>query len=308
MFYKLRVRLNKRFFDFRCREAFSLPPAPPPPKGNLKIVSMVCHADMTMYLLAAKSFQDKVGMGEIVVLDDGSLTAEDQENLRRHLRPAAIVPIRSVANGACPKGGCWERLLYIAGAAADSYVIQLDSDTLTVDAVPEVVQAVRENRPFLLGTRAGKQVEGIEVAVKRMEDVVEGESHVQAVSEKNFDKLRGYPGLRYARACAGFSGFPAGEDLRGRVEDFSRQMEAAIGAEKWHKWGSEQVASNYVLSNLDGALVLPYPRYSEFNPADGDRGGVFMHFIGNYRWEKSEYIRRGRSAIQALRMSGRVDQ
>jgi hypothetical protein len=284
-------------FNRKCRGILDTPPLDIRPDG-LRVVSMVCHADVKMYLLAVKSFLGKLGRGEPTVIDDGSLTPEDGDILRRHLPSVRIVPIRSVDTGRCPRGGTWERLVHIVDASADGhYVIQLDSDTLTMRDIPEVAEAVKANRSFLLGTAAGTRIAPIKEAVDLMRN--SDSRHVQALAESGFERLRGYPGLAYCRGCSGFAGFAKGAFRRSDLEDFSAEMEAMLG-DKWREWGSEQVGSNFVLANSPGAGVLPYPAYSEFNPRKNWAANQFLHFIGTYRWSEGIYASCSKEVIRGL--------
>lgn len=52
--------------------------------------------------------------GEIVILDDGTLTTSDMKILMYHVHPLEIVNIDQVKTRKYPKGGCWERLLLIS--------------------------------------------------------------------------------------------------------------------------------------------------------------------------------------------------
>ena len=296
MFYRIRNTSKKWWFNQRCHAVLATPPIRSQKRG-LTVVSMVRHADLTMYLLAAKSFLDRLGFGEAVVIDDGTLTAEDAKLLHEQIAPLRIVPIASVPVGACPAGGTWERLLHIVDQSESDYVVQLDSDTLTLQDPLEVRAAIEGNRSFILGTAAGLAVEPIAKAVELMRD--SPSRHVQALAEKAFANLPRYPNLLYCRGCSGFAGFARGAFSRAALEEFSTCVQGVLG-DKWREWGSEQVSSNFLLSNSPGARVLPYPAYSEFHPAKDISGNRFLHFIGTYRWDKGEYIRLGRDAIQGL--------
>ena len=76
-----------------------------------------------MYLIAIKSLYRDLAGGEIVILDDGTLTTSDTKLLRDHVDPLQIVHIDQVKTNKCPKGGCWERLLLISDYVKDYYVI-----------------------------------------------------------------------------------------------------------------------------------------------------------------------------------------
>ena len=53
-------------------------------------------------------------------------------------------------------------------------------------------------------------------------------------------------------------------------------MEAILGT-SWFEWGSEQVASNFVVANSPNPIVLPLPTYSCFGPSElGYRESILL--------------------------------
>src|ERR1039458_8290527 len=130
----IRRKFQRTLHNLRCRGILKTAPLQIRDNG-VKILSMVCHRDLIMYLVAAKSFYCKLGFGSFVVIDDGSLTAGDREILERHLSLPQIVHKDVVSTVGCPKGGTWERLLKILDLTHSSYVIQLDADTLTLGPI-----------------------------------------------------------------------------------------------------------------------------------------------------------------------------
>src|SRR5262245_24553313 len=300
MIYRIRQRCKKSWFDMRCKGVKStrqmeIKNAP------VKIVSMVCHADVTMYLLAIKSFYSYFGRGAVVVLNDGSLIRTDVQLLRSHLSNCEIVDIRDVSVRTCPKGGCWERLLFISDCVSDSYVIQIDSDTLTLNSIPEAVESFAENHSFALGTAMGRAVVSINDFCREMKTFTD--NHVQVIAEQSFDRLRKSAELKYVRASAGFAGFAKGSFSRGKVEAFSEEMRGLVG-KIWSDWGSEQVTSNFFVANAPKVDVLPYPKYCNFTPATDWKGSSFLHFIGTYRFSHGVYARKAREVIEKLQSAG----
>jgi hypothetical protein len=259
---------------------------------------MVSHADLTMYLVAVRSLYSHLGHGQIIILNDGTLTAPDIAILKRQLCDPEIVTIADIENQRCPHRGCWERLLLISDRVRNQYVLQLDSDTLTLGKIPEVIDAVQNNRSFVLGTGMGRQISAMEKVCVQMKAFTK--SSVQVTSEKNFDRLPTYRGLRYVRGSAAFVGFAMGCFTRLQLEEFSADMEKIIG-QQWQKWGSEQVASNVMVANAPQSFVLPYPKYCSFAPDVPHEEASFMHFIGTHRFTKGVYVRRGKETVRALK-------
>jgi hypothetical protein len=216
-----------------------------------------------------------------------------------HIPGLTLFELAEYRSAACPSGGTWERLLAISSLVRDHYVIQLDSDTLTVGSIDEVRDCIGRQAAFALGTWDNQKIETMrercETAKKRM---TQGDGHVQVVAEANFDKLDRFESLRYVRACSGFAGFARGSFTREFVESISAQMGAAIG-DRWHEWGSEQVMSNIVIANIPGAIVLPHPKYADCHKM---KPGVteFIHFIGGCRFDDGNYARLGAQVIATL--------
>jgi hypothetical protein len=282
------------------RELLATPPLPAA-ESDVTIVSMVCHGEVRMYLLALKSFVRQMQQSpKVVVLSDGSLTAEDAALLRTHVPSISLVEIASIATGTCPKGGCWERLLLICDLVKDGYVVQLDSDTLTSQPIPEVLACIAENRCFtLLGDRSYPRVQPMLEAWEGLRS--NRSSQPQAVCERNFDKLPEAKELLYLRGNAGFVGFARNSISRERVAWFSDLMRR-IAEGTWDQWGSEQLTSNLLIANAEGSLPLPFPKYcSYWAHHDVDySASAFIHFIGPFRYANGLYRKSAEKVLRAL--------
>jgi len=252
-----------------------------------------------MYLVAVKSLYSSLGDGQIVVLNDGTLSVEDVNLLNAHLT-SEIVALKDIDCGGCPRGGTWERLLLIATYVKDHYVIQLDSDTLTLSDIPEVIGCVKSNRSFTLGTSMGRAIAPIEEICKQMKTFKS--DHVQVLAEQSFGKLVGCDQLKYVRGCSGFAGFARYSVSHLQIEKFSKEMESILG-KKWLNWGSEQVTSNFVIANSPQSHVLAYPTYANFTPEIPYEESKFLHFIGTNRFDKGIYVRKARRIVENLKSS-----
>jgi len=300
MFFRARRKLQRAWFDFNCRGLLKTPPL----KVNdetVTLVTMLCHGEVLMYLLAAKSFCRQLGRTPVVViLNDGSLTDSDKATLLAHIQAVRIVSIADVSTGRCPKGSCWERLLLISDILQNTYVVQLDSDTLTFNSIPEIQTCIRENRSFtLLGDRSFAEIEPMLRAHERYKN--NPSPMVQAVCERSFDQLPEAASLRYLRGNAGFTGFGKGSTNRTKIEWFSDLMRR-VAKQTWDEWGSEQVTSNLLIANTDGAYPLPFPKYCSYW-AHSDvpyEDASFIHFIGPYRYANGFYLRKAREVIASL--------
>lgn len=303
MFFRARRALNRAWFEFNVRELRNTA-ALPCSETPITIVSMVCHGEVSMYLLALKSFVRHLGViPRVLVLNDGSLTLADKQTLSKHVDGIAIREISEISTGLCPKGGCWERLLLISDLVQESYVVQLDSDTLTSAAVPEVLSCIEENRCFtLLGDRSHPSVRTM---LEAWEDLKTNTStQPQAVCERNFSQLKESRNLKYLRGNAGFVGFAKGSFKRDRVVYFSELMRS-ISEGTWNRWGSEQLTSNLLIANSTDPLPLPFPKYCSFwaHPDVDYRASSFIHFIGPYRFAQGLYRKSAKVALRALQSS-----
>ena len=300
MFYRARRALGRAWFDFNCRALLRTPPMQPS-DGRLSLVSMLCHGEVVMYLLAVKSFCARLGCNpKVVILDDGTLTKSDCATLRAHLPEVRIVAISEVAPGRCPKGSCWERLLLLGDLVKDTYVVQLDSDTLTAHSIAEVAQCIDANRSFtLLGDGSHPAIEPMLSACARSKTNLS--PMVQAVCERSFDQLPESASLKYVRGNAGFTGFAKGSIDREKIAWFSGLMRR-IAKEKWDEWGSEQVTSNLLIANSGDAHVLEFPKYLSYWAHAGVPydDASFIHFIGPHRFSNGFYVRSARKVIATL--------
>jgi hypothetical protein len=103
--------------------------------------------------------------------------------------------------------------------------------------------------------------------------------------------------LRYARTCAGFSGFPQGSFDRDLLRYIGERMARRIGT-RWHDWGSEQVTSNLVCASQPHARILPHPAYCNADKIAAET--VFLHFIGYTRFTSRRYESVARDMMHRL--------
>lgn len=298
MFQRVK-RLRKHFFNWGARGIFDTPPVRCDAASNVVVLSQTYHADLTMFLLAAKSFASFLRPQRFVVVDDG-LTDAQRSLVERHLDRVEFAPRLAVDVGSFPRGGCWERLLTVARLSREHYVIQLDSDTVTLASPEEVIRCAAEGRSFTLGTNEGQAI-GPVLAAARFAQGLGTALHVQIHAEQALDRIPTADQRRYVRGCAGFAGYASGSFDMELLEQFNGSMQALIGREKWAEWGSEQVSSNFVVANTLGAVVLPIERYVNWMPGKDTRDARLLHFIGHRRFNGLRYLTAARVAISALR-------
>lgn len=301
---QLRARRMKRHF----RHARPIEATPPimPRQDGVVILSMIGTATVLPYLVAIKSFHHHLGMGRVVILDDGSLTDADKSLLAHHVGSPTILRLADVDPGDCPRGGAWERLLTVLALRTDDYVIQLDSDTVTLGDIPEVRAAIAANDSFIFLGGPDAEEKGIQtlpdfVAHRYPEGPASEPAHIQSLIESRLAAHSDASRYHYVRGCAGFAGFArGGPSGRAEATRFSQEAERLVGDAAWKRWGSEQVTSNFMLANEPGARLLPYARYHNYwlEPQPADER--FVHFVGTHRYSDDRYIDATDRAISLL--------
>jgi hypothetical protein len=293
------MRWRERLHKLRFERAVRAMRATPPLAGGseaLTLLSMVHHRDVLAYLLAAKSFARFLRPAQIVVVADPTLDASDRALLREHLPQLRLREAAEFHRPGAVQGGTWERLYAIAEETRESYVIQLDADTVSLAPLAAVEAAWRAGVGFTLGTEDDMQIaDAAVVAAWARARLAEGD-HVQAHAEAQLDRL-GAGCTRYVRGCSGFAGFARGSVDAGRVREISDRMAALLGA-RWSAWGTEQFTSNLLVANSDGARVLPHPAYCA--PHRRRAETVFLHFIGYVRHASGLYAELARTMAREL--------
>lgn len=299
MFYKLKNTLGRSAYALSTRAILDTAPVSHHANAGFALLSQIRHDDVRMYLVAVKSFAYRLPPAAVVVVDDGSLTQEDHSLLKKHIPGCQVVRAAENRLEGCPQGGTWERLIAISKLVKDFYVIQLDADTVTLNAIPEVARCVSENRSFCIGTWDNQEPETmqerIEVARRHIDTP---RPHVQLLAEAKMDALPGHENLTYIRGCSGFSGFAKGSFTPSKLANLSAQMAHALG-ERWTDWGTEQFMSNVIVANSDRPFVLPHPKYCDCTRYVAGLP-AFVHFIGTCRFSQGKYAEASRKLIAQL--------
>ena len=118
-------------------------------------------------------------------------------------------------------------------------------------------------------------------------------------AEASLDRLPNAAQRSYVHASAGFAGFARSAFRMSDLEWFSKCMNEMLGVQRWREWGTEQIASNYILSNAVGTTVLPFPKFACFEPHLKQGHHALLHFIGSYRYNDRVYQRRAAEFISS---------
>lgn len=286
------------------RHILDTPPIAPLDDGVI-LFSMIGTAVLLPYLVAVKSLHAQMQRGRVMLLDDGTLTDADKAVLAHHVGNPIILTFDDIDTAPCPKGNCWERLLAILDLRRENYVIQLDSDTVTLGPVPEVKAAIAGNRSFTLGGGVEDVAHGFMTVPQMIRDIYPDGPlypHIQSVIESALRDVPRAVELKYIRGCAGFAGFSKSAGGRALAERFAVDVGRAVGP-RFNEWGSEQAASNFVVANDPDPIQLPYDRYTnhweEALPSDP----AFVHYIGTYRYDRGSYVASTERAIRQLKQN-----
>lgn len=293
IFRRLRADFYKKLYLRNVSRVLETQPITP---GDLPFIalSMVHQRDVVSYLVAIKSFARFANPERIVVVCDPTIGEHEKSIFKRHIPHVELRNAAEFRDPRIPVGGCWERLSAITTYSPESYVVQLDADTVTMDKIFEVTSGVKQKNGFVLGEKRNQEILTLEEASKRAR--LATSRHIQSLSEQVLAET-GVCGSSYVRGCAGFTGFPADSAMRDKFFDFSEKM-AAKTSTRWSEWGSEQVASNYLVANATNSVILPYPKYS--TPFRQEEVGAFLHFIGEIRFCSRAYEKASLQAISFL--------
>ena len=293
-------RLKRDYFRAQYQKAAQeILATRPLERGDLPftLLSMVHQRDVHSYLVAVKSFTHFLNPRGLVVVCDPSITPDDRALLQHHLPHAELRDAHEFTHPDIPRGGTWERLYAISEYVRDSYVIQLDADTLTVQPIPEVRDAILAGAGFVIGEMPDTPIRSLAATRENALPWMRPGAHIQGIAETEMVNVGLPADARYIRGCSGFTGFPRSDTMRTAMTDFSRRMTEKLGAD-WTRWGTEQVTSNYLVSNAAGTRPLPFPKYGTPDCATADT--AFFHFIGSMRFINSKYEATSRQAIRLL--------
>lgn len=300
-------RVKQKLHQYRCEsllnDILTTPPSNYTPSDDLVVFSMIGKKYLSAYLVAIKSFLYWYNQASVHILNDGSLDDSDIKLLNQHIPGIRISHISTIDVGAMPRGGCWERIIKLIELSQASYVIQLDSDIIVNGPITEICSYVENQYSFTIGNPRWSEAAPISyiASVARKWN----SNHIQTLAEIAMPSIPLFNNrsFKMIRGCAGFAGFPRGVISRDMLETFSIQMEAVLGKEKWAEWGSEQVASNYLVSSCDNAQVLKWPKYQNFaHPVSNEpiSTSCVVHFMGTNRYDDGEYQRMAKKLINSL--------
>jgi hypothetical protein len=297
MFYDLKRRGYRWKFEWSIRAILDTPPlrliqAP------WTIVSMVGETDVNMYILAIKSFYFRLGSGKVIAIISKKMNEKEIEKLKYHIIGIEIQIIEQINVGNFQRGGCWERLVYILDRAKNEFVIQIDSDTVTIgDNVVEIKERINANASFAYVDR-NRPITSLSAA--SAESKLSKSNYVGLVLERSFENWPNADRLRYCRGSAAIAGFARNTEGIELLEGFYSNMKASLG-QRHQQWGTEQCASNFIIANASTVSMLPFPEYSTYPGVGTDTNVKMFHMLGSVRYADGYYAKKGKEIIKSMK-------
>lgn len=288
IFFKLLRTFHRRRY---VRALPGINDTPVVPYGTMPflLVSMVQSKDVLPYLVALKSFTRYANPRRIVIVCDPTITPKDRAVFSMHIPHVELRDAEEFTNESIPRGGTWERLYAISEYCKQDYVVQLDADTITMLPPTEVMHAVMTNAGFVMCGEPNAVLMSLketEAHIASWGPPGPGLEHIQATVERSIANNLLPAEARYVRGCSGFTGFPKSHTMTDKLLAFSRAMKVRHGI-RWGEWGTEQIASNYLVANAEATTLLPSLLYGTPDVVHSDP--VLVHFIGSMRFTSNKY-------------------
>ena len=232
-----------------------------------------------------------------MVICDSSIDRQDRKAFCTRTPHIELRDASEFTDPRIPKGGTWERLSAIARYASGSYAVQKDSDTVTVNPVPEVIEAVISSIAFVLGGESDENLLPLVQMFEQAKAIEVSWGKIQELADLKMAELDRPADEKYVRGCSGSTGFPRSADMLLKLFAYSVEMRHLAG-DRWAEWGTEQVTSNYLVANSQGVKILPLRKCGKPNYATSEM--AFFHFIGYTSYVDDIYKSTPRQIIQAL--------
>lgn len=284
------------------RKVLNTPPLKANPKSGTKIVSLVCHRDLNMYILSIKSFLRFYNDINITVFDDGSLEDEDVKKLKHHIKGIDIYK-RSYTDNQVKQKLSSQLLknlreedpsqlkLIDTNLLLNGKKIILDSDTLFLRKPDEIIEWINtpNPKPFYHTNRVFYR------------KTPSSGDNIQKQFRNNllFINKKLKTNIKTLDFCSGFIGYPRKLSLK-RIEEVERVL-SKYNKNQNSLWGIEQCSYAFLLMDKAEWLNIEYylaldnekSKDEQFNKAK------FIHFIGKFLHK--EYSREAKKIIKELR-------
>lgn len=272
--------------NFVFRSVLTTPPIKCNPDAAVEYISLICHRDVSIYILATKSFLRFYSDVSVVVHNDGTLTQRDIEVLQHHIPGLRVISRREADDR-------------VAAEVSSSLLKNIRKNDVSFIKLIDVNLFSRKRKivadsDLLFLKRPSEVIQWIETAN------VEAFHHVNPNANKRFkshlaswnEQLNmSMESLDY---CSGFIGYGKTFALAEVENVIKMLMEAGEG------WGLEQCAYAFLLGDI--SRELPTEKYLAVmnDPREEDvQAAAMVHFVGKLK--HSQYLHLGRKVVRELK-------
>jgi hypothetical protein len=311
MFYRIRNRAHYLKFSMQTSHLSDTRPLPCHPDAPCDVHTMLCKADMQMYLIAIKSLLRFGGSLAVTAHSDGTLDSADIALLQTHIPGIRLVLPEQADAFATKRLGAdsflwkwrnhdasYRRVIDTELWSRAPRRIIMDSDILVLGWPPVLSEWIaRGGPPLLLGQPQP-------LAAPALDQSAPSNEFIQTVFMRRLPQLSlpdGSPAVFLNGTTSGFYACQDELSLEAISEALQRALDAGIPMKDW---GGEQCLVIYLLSNA-GARRLPRDECFNFTPAETprlDRAHI-VHFFGTHRFHKGLYPSLARAVIRSLQQA-----
>jgi hypothetical protein len=192
--------------------------------GSLILAAAVGSATIEPHLAMLAPLHRRLGRGEVVLVDDGTLTGADRVRAARACADPRFVPTRAAGADRFPDGPEWTLLLSALDGRRNGYWVVFGEAQPIDAALPGIGHAIASNRSFaLLGDAAPEDLE----------------PHLGMLAKE------GWPYLLATRNVVGFAAGGDGPTLAAAV---LARLEMALGTESARRPEMAGIVANFVLA------------------------------------------------------------
>lgn len=284
--FQSKINFLNQNSNFFFRKIHTTPPISCNPNSETQYISLVCHRDTNICILAIKSFLRFYNDIQIIIQDDGSLIKQDIKKFKHHI-PGVKILYRSDADNQLKEFGLDEELLQMR--TQDVSFLKLvdvnllfkgkrivaDSDILFLKKPSEIIDWIRadEDKPFY---------HRVPYANKAFQ------AHLNTI---NRELCTNITELDY---CSGLIGFHHSIPI-------DKIIHVATTLKKFSKvWGLEQNIYAFLLK--EQSLMLDPELYIAITEKIGNailNNACMLHFIGKLKHKS--YLLKGKKIIDSLR-------
>ncbi len=202
-----------------------------PQADGLVLFVVLGSRDVPRQLVALKSLWHFLRRGRVVVLDDGTLTAQDRAVLAQHCGDPEIIRMGELQFGPFPREPGWALLLTMLDKRAGEYWLHVGYDTVTLAMPEEVRTAIAGNRGLAMldGPDAAAAPLPLAEFAARYFPAGAADGSTREQIESRFGQIARQKRWHHLRCRTALYGLAAGTGGRRLAADFLTRIEALVG-------------------------------------------------------------------------------